>query len=155
MQRKEPEQGSAQSSDSTSGVPEPDQMVSGDAGTDRESNDEQADEKGGNSPRLVERMTGLRGLSIGKRRVAPSTIRARTESDLRQSDAEIPYLKTEKAIRDLVCSLMERQDRMNEAIFLKLIDLEYRVDDSENQVGDLERYLDLAGIKRSGSDKES
>jgi hypothetical protein len=155
MKRKEPEQGSAQSSDSTAGVPEPDQMVSGDAGTDRESNDEQADEKGGNSPRLVERMTGLRGLSIGKRRVAPSTIRARTESDLRQSDAEIPYLKTEKAIRDLVCSLMERQDRMNEAIFLKLIDLEYRVDDSESQVGDLEKCLDSAGIQRPGSDKES
>jgi len=155
MQRKEPEQGSAQSSDSTSGVPEPDQMVSGDAGTDRESNDEQADGKGGTSPRLVERMTGLRGLSIGKRRVAPSTIRARTESDLRQSDAEIPYLKTEKAIRDLVCSLMERQDRLNEAIFLKLIDLEYRVDDCESQVGDLEKCLDSAGIKRPGSDKES
>jgi hypothetical protein len=155
MKRKEPEQGSAQSSDSTAGVPEPDQMVSGDAGTDRENNDEQAEGKGSTSPRLVERMTGLRGLSIGKRRVAPSTIRARTESDLRQSGAEIPYVKTEKAIRDLVCSLMERQDRMNEAIFLKLIDLEYRVDDSENQVGNLERCLDLAGIKRSGSDKES
>jgi hypothetical protein len=26
---------------------------------------------------------------------------------------------------------MERQDRMNEAIFLKLIDLEYRIEDSE------------------------
>lgn len=155
MKRKEPEQGSARSSDSTAGVPEPDQMVSGDPGTDRENNDEQAEGKGSTSPRLVERMTGLRGLSIGKRRVAPSTIRARTESDLRQSDAEIPYVKTEKAIRDLVCSLMERQDRMNEAIFLKLIDLEYRVDDSENQVGNLERCLDLAGIKRSGSDKES
>ena len=155
MKRKEPEEESAQSSDTTAGVMEPDKMVSGDAGTDRESNDEQADGKGGNSPRLVERMTGLRGLSIGKRGVAPSTIRTRTESDLRQTDAEIPYLKTEKAIRDLVCSLMERQDRMNEAIFLKLIDLEYRVDDSENQVGDLEKCLNSAGIKRSGSDKGS
>jgi hypothetical protein len=155
MKRKEPEQGSAQSPGTPDLVPETDQMVSGDAGTDRENNGEKADGNGGTSPRLVERMTGLRGLSIGKRRVAQSTIRARTESDLRQSDAEIPYVKTEKAIRDLVCSLMERQDRMNEAIFLKLIDLEYRVDDSENQVGDLERCLDLAGIKRSGSDKES
>jgi hypothetical protein len=131
MKRKEPEQGSAQSSDTTAGVPEPDQMVSGDAGTDRENNDEQADGKAGTSSRQVERMTGLRGLSIGNRRVAPSTIRARTEGDLRQSDAEIPYLKTEKAIRDLVCSLMERQDRMNEDIFLKLNNLEYRVDDVE------------------------
>jgi hypothetical protein len=153
MKRKEPEEGSAQSSDTTAGMTEPDQIVSGDVGTDRENNDEQAEGRGGTSPRLVERMTGLRGLNIGKRRVAPSTIRARTESDLRQSDAEIPYLKTEKALRDLVCSLMERQDRMNEAIFLKLNDLEYRVDDNESQVGDLEKCLDSAGIKRSGSDK--
>jgi hypothetical protein len=155
MKRKESEKGSVRSSETTSKVPVPDQMVSGDAGTDSENNDEQAEGNGGTSPRLVERMTGLRGLSIGKRRVATSTIRARTESDLRQTDAEIPYLKTEKAIRDLVCSLMERQDRMNEAIFLKLIDLEYRVDDSENQVGDLEKCLDSAGIQRSGSDKGS
>ena len=42
---------------------------------------------------------------------------------------EIPYVKFEKAARDLVCSLMERQDRMNEEIFLKINDLEYRVDD--------------------------
>ena len=155
MKRKEPEERSVRSSDSTVGVPEPDKLLSGDTGTDRKTNGDQAGGKGSASPRLADRMTGLRGLSIGKRRVGPSTIRARTESDLRQSDAEIPYGKTEKALRDLVCSLMERQDRMNEAIFLKLIDLEYRVDDSEHQVGDLERCLDAAGIKRSGSDKES
>jgi hypothetical protein len=130
-------------------------MLSGDAEPDRENNDEQAGGKGSASPRLADRMTGLRGLSIGKRRVAQSTLRARTEGDLRQSDAEIPYARTEKALRDLVCSLMERQDRMNEAIFLKLIDLEYRVDDSEHQVGDLERNLDAAGIQRSRSDRES
>ena len=155
MKRKESEEGSVRSSEIRSGVPEPDRVVSGGAGPDKESTDKQAEGKRGTSPRLVERMTGLRGLSIGKRGVAPSTIRTRTESDLRQTDAEIPYLKTEKAIRDLVCSLMERQDRMNEAIFLKLIDLEYRVDDSENQVGDLEKCLNSAGIKRSGSDKGS
>ena len=82
-------------------------------------------------PRLVERATGLRGLSVCSARDSKSTCRKRTERDLHSPDAEIPYIKTEHAIRDLVCSLMERQDRMNEAFFLKLNDLEYRVDDLE------------------------
>ena len=81
--------------------------------------------------RMVERATGLRGLSFCSARDSKSTSRKRTERDLHSPDAEIPYIKTEHAIRDLVCSLMERQDRMNEAFFLKLNDLEYRVDDFE------------------------
>jgi len=94
----------------------------------------------------VERKTGLRGQSIGQGRVAQSTTRNRTERDLRLPDAEIPYFKTEKAVRDLVCSLLERQDRMNESIFLKLIDLEYRIDDSE-------QCRNPVVPKRSGADK--
>ena len=82
-------------------------------------------------PRLVERATGLRGSSVCSARDSKSTCRKRTERDLHSPDAEVPYIKTEHAIRDLVCSLMERQDRMNEAFFLKLNDLEYRVDDFE------------------------
>jgi len=82
-------------------------------------------------PRLVERATGLRGRSICSARVSKSTYRKRTERDLNFPDADVPYIKTEHAIRALVCSLMERQDRVTEAIFLKLNDLEYRVDDLE------------------------
>jgi len=51
--------------------------------------------------------------------------------DIYEKDAEIPYVKFEAAARDLVCSLMERQDRMNEEIFSKINDLAYRVDDIE------------------------
>jgi hypothetical protein len=94
----------------------------------------------------VERKTGLRGLSIGQERVAQSTTRKRTERDLRLPDAEVPYFTTEKAVRDLVCSLIERQDRMNESIFLKLIDLEYRIDD-------IEQCRNPVLPKRSGADK--
>jgi len=83
------------------------------------------------TPRLVERATGLRGRSVCTGRISKSTYRKRTERDLHFPDAEVPYIKTEHAIRDLVCSLMERQDRMNETIFLKINDLEYRVDDLE------------------------
>jgi hypothetical protein len=89
------------------------------------------------SPRLVERKTELRGLSIGARREPQSTTRRRTERDLAGRDPEVPCIKTEKAIRDLVASLMERQDRMNEEIFLKINDLGYRLDDAEEDIVDL------------------
>jgi len=51
--------------------------------------------------------------------------------DINDKDAEVPYVKLEAAARALVCSLMERQDRMNEEIFYKLNDLAYRVEDLE------------------------
>ena len=82
-------------------------------------------------PRLVERATALRGLSICSEKDSKSASRKRTEKDLHSPYAEVPYIKTEQAIRALVCSLMERQDRMNEEIFLKLNDLKYRFDDLE------------------------
>ena len=88
-------------------------------------------------PRLVERKTELRGMGIAARREQKKTVRRRTERDLFIPDPEIPYEKTEKAVRDLVCSLLERQDRMNEAIFLKLNDLGYRLEDVEEDT----RYL--------------
>lgn len=89
-------------------------------------------------PRLVERKTELRGLGIAVRREPKNTVRRRTERDLATSDPEIPYAKTERAVRDLVCSLLERQDRMNEAIFLKLNDLGYRLDDVEEDTRTLQ-----------------
>jgi hypothetical protein len=64
----------------------------------------------------------------------PRTVRKNTEDDLKERDPEIPYLKTEKAIKDLVCSLMERQDRMNEELLLRVIDLQYRMDDIEASI---------------------
>ena len=87
-------------------------------------------------------------MSIGQGRVAESTLRKRTERDLHLPGAEIPYFRTEKAVRDLFCSLLERQDRMNESLFLKLNDLEYRVDD-------IEQSRNARVPKRSGADKGS
>jgi hypothetical protein len=91
------------------------------------------------SPRLVERKTELRGLGIVVRREPQSTTRRRTERDLAGRDPEIPCIKTEKAIRDLVCSLMERQDRMNEEIFTRINDLGYRLDDAEGDISALKK----------------
>jgi hypothetical protein len=148
MKRKEPEDASEQSPGISAGVPEADPVAYGNAGSGQENTEEQGDGQESMGPRLVERKTGLRGQSIGQGRVAESTLRKRTERDLRLPDAEVPYFKTEKAVRDLFCSLLERQDRMNESLFLKLNDLEYRVDD-------IEQSRNARVPKRSGADKGS
>jgi hypothetical protein len=83
------------------------------------------------APRLVQRVTALRGLSIARPPEPKIIHRRQTQMDICQKDAEVPYVKFEAATRDLVCSLMERQDRMNEEIFYKISDLVYRVDDIE------------------------
>jgi hypothetical protein len=70
--------------------------------------------------RNVERKTELQRTSVKLFHEDTCQTRKRTERDLKNPDSEIPYAKTEKAIRDLVCSLMERQDRMNTAIFLEI-----------------------------------
>lgn len=85
-------------------------------------------------PRLVERKTGLRGQAIAPCRTPLHTRRKNTLYDLNERDPEIPYVKTERAIHNLVCSLMERQDRMNETILQRVIDLQYRMEDLEDRV---------------------
>ncbi|MGA2914244.1 MAG: hypothetical protein ABSE07_12120 [Methanoregula sp.] len=88
------------------------------------------------APRLVERVTALRGQSIAAPKEPKSILRRQTQADIYQKDAEVPYVKLEAAARDLVCSLMERQDRMNEEIFYKINDLVYRVEDIEQNRAD-------------------
>jgi hypothetical protein len=83
------------------------------------------------APRLVERVTALRGQGIARPPEPKSIRRRRTRMDIYTKDAEIPYVKFEAAACDLVCSLMERQDRMNEEIFYKINDIAYRVEDLE------------------------
>jgi hypothetical protein len=82
-------------------------------------------------PRLVERATALRGQSICRLPEPKSVRRRRTQADINGRDPEIPYVKFELVVRDLVCSLMERQDRMNEEIFYRINDLTYRIEDLE------------------------
>ncbi len=82
-------------------------------------------------PCQVERATTLRVQSIARPKEPKSTLRRRTQQDIYGKDPEIPYVKFESVARDLVCSLMERQDRMNEEIFYKLNDLVYRIEDLE------------------------
>jgi hypothetical protein len=86
-------------------------------------------------PCHVERVTALRGQSIARPRQPKNALRRQSQYDIYGKDPEIPYVKFEAAARDLVCSLMERQDRMNEEIFYRINDLAYRVEDLEqNQI---------------------
>lgn len=85
-------------------------------------------------PRFAERRTELRGQSIAPGRTPLHSRRKDTLYDLNERDPEIPYVKAERAIRDLVCALMERQDRMNEDILQRVIDLQYRMEDIKDRV---------------------
>jgi len=96
------------------------------------------------APQLVERKTELHGLGIAPSREKKSTLRRRTERDLKDPDPEVPYTRFEAAARALDCALMERQDRMNEELFVKFNDLGYRQDDLEATIEDFMQH------KRSG-----
>jgi hypothetical protein len=85
-------------------------------------------------PRPVERATALRGQGIGRPPPPKSAVRRQTLGDIYGRDPEIPYVKFEASFRDLVCSLMERQDRMNEEIFYRMNDLGSRLDDLEDRL---------------------
>ena len=113
---------------------EPGPEGSGDQGTGQNSGDPgdvRTAKRTTTTPLLVERVTALRGQGIAAHKKPKSTLRRQTQADIYNKGAEVPYLKLEAAARDLVCSLMERQDRMNEEIFYKLNDLAFRVGDLE------------------------
>ena len=142
-------------------VAEPDQIASGAAGTGQE-NEElkwmrkhsaktqgQADQKSGqtesgtaggstmqHAPKLVERRTGLRGQTIGSASRPKQSMRGQIEKELISRDSDVPYNDAEKANRNLVCSLIERQDRVVEQLLLQINDLQYRIDDLELAVAD-------------------
>ncbi len=79
----------------------------------------------------VERRTGLRGQAIapGKN---PKNRRQAVCRELMENDSDIPYAAAEMANRDLICSLIERQDRAIEGVLLLITDMQYRLDDLED-----------------------
>jgi hypothetical protein len=79
----------------------------------------------------VERKTALRGQAIapGKN---PKRQRKTISRELMEEDSDVPYAAAEKATRDLICSLIERQDRAIEGLLLVITDMQYRLDDLED-----------------------
>lgn len=88
------------------------------------------------APRPAERVTALRGQAIAPPRLTPAVCRKIAEREL-LSDSDIPYEEFEKALRGIICSFIERQDRAGEALLLRLNDLQYRMDDLEYDVREL------------------
>lgn len=82
----------------------------------------------------VVRKTYLRGQAIDPPRRSRHAVRRKTERDLLDEESEIPYVAFESAGRNLVCSLIERQDEVAEKVLLMLNDLQYRVDDLETEL---------------------
>jgi hypothetical protein len=138
-----------QTNNSGNDLPETTTRAAGEAGTvpPENSSSSKLPDNGKKTHFLATRATALRGQSITPSRVARSTIRKNTEADLKEQDAEVPYHKTEKAIRDLVCSILERQDRMNEEIFNRVIDLQYRMDDLEDDLQKVQEEHGRTGAK--------
>jgi len=137
-------------------VAEPDQIASGAAGTGQENKElewmRQHEEetsaqkelaagrqeiKAGTppveprAPRLVERVTALRGQAIDHGQRPKRSVRSGIRRELLAYDSDVQYAAVEKAQQDLVCSLIERQDRVTEKLLLMINDLQYRTDDLE------------------------
>ncbi len=120
---------------STNNENQPGPVGSGEPGTGTESPEVQEQRmalRKSPAPRLVERATALKGQHIGRPPEPKSVRRRRTHEDIYGMDPEIPYVKFEATTRDLICSLMERQDRMNKEIFLRINDLGCRLEDLED-----------------------
>jgi len=149
---------------SSQGAIEPDQIASGAAGTGQENEElewmkrqeepafppeEQAagwqDDtpaaqsigSGAPAPRLARRVTALRGQEINSGQRPKRSIRSQTERDLLAYDSDVPYTAVEKAQLNLVCSLIERQDRVTEQLLLMINDLQYRTDELELTMDEL------------------
>jgi hypothetical protein len=113
---------------------EPGPAESGDVGSGQKSTDTgnvTTLTRQGTARHPVERATALRGQRSAPTKAPERMKRRQTRQDIDGKDPEIPCVRFEKTTRDRICSLLERQDRMNEEIFLKINDPEYRVNDSE------------------------
>jgi len=85
-------------------------------------------------PIEVDRKTELQGMFTKPSPNDPAQIRKRTERDLKSPGFDIPCAKTERAVRDLVCSLLERQDRMNADLFLEINSMQEDIGMLKDQV---------------------
>jgi hypothetical protein len=119
------------------GMPGADQLESLKASTPQETGKKAGTDKKPVIPHPVnevKRKTELQGMSTKSSPDGPTQVRRRTERDLKDPEFGIPYAATEKAVRDLVCSLMERQNRMNADIFLEINSMQEDIGMLKDQV---------------------
>ena len=92
----------------------------------------------------VYRKTEMPGMSAKSFPENPAQIRRRTERDLKNPEFGIPYSATEKAVRDLACSLMEREDRIHGGMLLD-------INCMQQDIGMLKDQVYTMKIVKSGS----
>ena len=86
----------------------------------------------GVAERPLNRKDGVHGPGPGSSRVKRRTRSRQTGRDICDRDPGIPYVRTGRAIRNRVCSLMERQNRKNGEILLKINDPDIRLREPES-----------------------
>jgi len=99
-------------------------------------------------PKPVERVTALRGQAIIHPKVPLKKRRGRDPDHEFLADAEIPYGEMERVFARVFCALVDRQDRANQALLLRLNDLEYRVDDLESSMREMEKSIPANGMRK-------
>jgi hypothetical protein len=84
--------------------------------------------------RSVFRKTELHGTAPASTPDECRKVRRRTMQNLKAPDGVVAYIPFEAAFRDFICSLMERQDRKAEEMFLHYADLQQRLDALEERL---------------------
>lgn len=87
--------------------------------------------------KAVFRKTELHGTLSAFTPDAKKKTRKRTLHRLKDPDAEVTYQQFESVFRDFVCSLMERQDRMNDEQLLHVAELRQHIDALERRLDTL------------------
>jgi len=85
--------------------------------------------------RRVDRKTELHNAAASF--TDPHGIRKRTERDLLGPDPEIPYYSAEEAVRDLVCTIMEREDRLYDDLYIRWNGMKHRIEALEDEIAAL------------------
>jgi len=99
----------------------------------------------------VHRKTEIFGSSTKPFPEEPAQVRRRTERNLKDPEFGIPFAAAEKAVQDLVCSLVERQDRMNAGIALDIHFMQEDIGILQDQVYKLKTMK--SGVAAAGEKK--
>ena len=87
----------------------------------------------------VFRKTELNGTRLPSTPDELKKTRKRTMQKLRDPGGEVPYREFETAFRDFICSLMERQDVIQQEALLHIADLEQRISALRDQLDQIRR----------------
>lgn len=83
----------------------------------------------------VFRKTELHGTVPAQTRAEQERVRSRTQKNLRSPDSDVAYVPFDTAFRDLICSVIQRQDRIREELLMLDADLRQQITALEVRMG--------------------